>query len=441
VPEVDPAWLAELFEYLRIPSVSADAARAADVRRAGEWVRDFVRRAGGACELVETEAFPLAIGEVPASSGAADAPTVLLYGHFDVQPPAPLDAWESPPFEPEIRDGWIYARGAADDKGNSFLLLKATELLAREGRLPVNVRIAFDGEEETGGQSIVDYIAADEREADACIIFDMEMPKAGTPAFCLATRGLVYFHVTLRTGARDLHSGLYGGAALNAIHALMRTLEAVVAVPDVLRAGAAPPAAEEVAAWRELAPGASVMAAQGARPLDPSAAEEFYLRTYARAAVDVNGIHGGSPELQKTVLPVEAHANVSIRLAPGQDADEIAAAFEGILREAAPEGAELAVERWAANSPGLVSPDARAVKLAQDAFERALGPRPLLIRSGGTLPVVPALAARGIPTIISGFDLPEGNVHSPNERFLVRHLALGVAAARETLVAFGALRG
>ena len=437
----DPVWLAELFEYLRIPSVSADAAHAADVRRAGEWVRDFVRRAGGACELVETETFPLAVGEIPASAGAAGAPTVLLYGHFDVQPPAPLDAWESPPFEPEIRDGWIYARGAADDKGNSYLLLKAAELLAREGRLPVNVRVAFDGEEETGGHQIVDFLRADERGADACIIFDGPMAKVDVPAFMLATRGLVYFHVTVRTGVRDLHSGLYGGAALNAVHALMRMLDAVTALPPELEAGTARPLPEELDAWRELDPGAAVLAEQGARPADAAAAEEFYLRTFVRAAVDVNGIHGGEPDLQKTVLPVEARANVSIRLAPGQDVGEIAAAFERLLRAAAPAGADVSVERWSASPAGLVPPDAPAVRLAQDAFERALGRRPLLIRSGGTLPIVPALAERGIPTIVSGFDVPEGNIHSPNERFLVRYLPLGVAAARETLVALAALRG
>ena len=437
----DPVWLAELFEYLRIPSVSADAAHAADVRRAGEWVRDFVRRAGGACELVETETFPLAVGEIPASAGAAGAPTVLLYGHFDVQPPAPLDAWESPPFEPEIRDGWIYARGAADDKGNSYLLLKAAELLAREGRLPVNVRVAFDGEEETGGHQIVDFLRADERGADACIIFDGPMAKVDVPAFMLATRGLVYFHVTVRTGVRDLHSGLYGGAALNAVHALMRMLDAVTALPPELEAGTAPPLPEELDAWRELDPGAAVLAEQGARPADAAAAEEFYLRTFVRAAVDVNGIHGGEPDLQKTVLPVEARANVSIRLAPGQDVGEIAAAFERLLRAAAPADADVSVERWSASPAGLVPPDAPAVRLAQDAFERALGRRPLLIRSGGTLPIVPALAEKGIPAIVSGFDVPEGNIHSPNERFLVRYLPLGVAAARETLVALAALRG
>jgi acetylornithine deacetylase/succinyl-diaminopimelate desuccinylase-like protein len=432
------AWLDELFDFLRIPSVSADPAHGADVRQAAEWVCDFVRRAGGECELVAADPQPLAVGELRAS-GKGDAPTVLLYGHFDVQPPDPLDSWESPPFEPEVRDGWIYARGAADDKGNLFLLLKAAELLAAEGRLPVNVRVACDGEEETGGHSIVDFLAADERGADACVIFDGPMPKVDVPAFEVGTRGLVYFHVRARTGARDLHSGLYGGAALNAVHVLMRAFEAVAAVPDELRTGTASPTSDELAAWRELEPGADVLADQGARPKDERAAEEFYLRTFASPAVDVNGIVGGEPELQKTVLPVEAHGNVSIRLAPGQDVDEIAEAFERLLRDAVPAAAELDVERWSSSPAGLVQPDAPAVELALDAFERALGRRPLLVRSGGTLPIVPALVDKGIPTILSGFDVPEGNIHSPNERLLLRYVPLGVAAAQETLVAFAGL--
>jgi acetylornithine deacetylase/succinyl-diaminopimelate desuccinylase-like protein len=432
----DPAWLEELFEFLRIPSVSADPAHAADVRRAGEWVCDFVRKAGGQAELHPMAAHPLALGEIAASARNGDAPTVLLYGHFDVQPPAPLDLWQSPPFEPEIRDGWIYGRGAVDDKGNAYLLLKAAALLAQAGELPVNVRVAFDGEEEVGGHSIVDFLAADERGADACLIFDSGMPREDVPAFDLGTRGLIYYHLRLRSGDHDLHSGMFGGAALNAVHALVRTLEAVVDTPAELRAGAVSPTEEEVASWHELAPGGDVLAAEGARPVDGSAAEEFYRRTFAAPAVDVNGVRGGEAALQKTVLPVSAEANVSIRLAPGQDVEEIAAAFEGLLRAAAPVGAEVEVERWSSSPAGLIPPGAPAVRLAQDAFERVLGRRPLLLRTGGTLPIVPALADRGIPTILTGFALPGANVHSPNERLLARYVPAGVAAARETLVAF-----
>ena len=435
----DPAWLEELYEWLRIPSVSADPAHAEDVRRAGQWVCDFVRRAGGAADLVGTETFPLAVGEVRASAGAADAPTALLYGHFDVQPPAPLELWESDPFEPEIRDGYLYARGAIDDKGNAFLLLKAAQLLGEAGALPVNVRIAFDGEEETGGHGIVDFLVADERGADVCLIFDSGMPREDVPAFDLGTRGLVYYHVRLRTGERDLHSGVFGGAALNATHALMKALEAVVSLPDDLRAGVVAPTDEERRSWEELDPGAAVLAEGGARPLDDRAAEDFYLRTLAGPAVDVHGVSVGEAALQKTVLPVAAEANVSIRLAPGQDVDEIDEAFQRLLREAAPAGADLEIERWSAAPAGLIPPDSPAVRLAQDAFERVVGRRPLLLRSGGTLPIVPALADKGIPTILSGFALPGANMHSPNERLLARYIPLGVAAARETLVALAEL--
>jgi acetylornithine deacetylase/succinyl-diaminopimelate desuccinylase-like protein len=436
----DPAWLDELFEWLRIPSVSADPAHADDVRRAGEWVCEFVRAAGGEAELVLTEATrPLAVGDLPASRDGDGAPTVLLYGHFDVQPPAPLDLWESAPFEPEIRDGYLYARGSVDDKGNAYLLLKAASELAREGILPVNIRVVFDGEEEVGGHSIVDFIAADDRGAEACLIFDSGMPREDTPAFDLGTRGLVYFHVRARSGERDLHSGMFGGAATNAVHALMQALGAVVVLPDELRVGVVPPAEEEIASWAELDPGAAVLAAAGATPMDGEAEKEFYARTFAAPAVDVNGIQGGEPVLQKTVLPVFAEANVSIRLAPGQDVEAVSESFEKLLRGAAPEGVELEVERWSSAPAGLIPPDSPAVRLAQDAFERVLDRRPLLLRSGGTLPVVPALADKGIPTILSGFALPGANVHSPNERLLARYIPLGVAAARETLLAFAEL--
>jgi acetylornithine deacetylase/succinyl-diaminopimelate desuccinylase-like protein len=441
---MDAAWLDELSEFLRIPSVSADPAHFADVVAAGEWVCAFVRGAGGECRLLDWHGQPLAVGELEASENAESAPTVLCYGHFDVQPPAPLEEWQSAPFEPTVRDGWLYARGVADDKGQLWMLLKAAAGLAAEGRLPVNVRFACDGEEETGGHSIVEFLEADERGADTCVIFDSSMLARGVPCFNLSARGMAYFHLRLRTGARDLHSGMFGGAALNALHALIQTLQAVLPGPDgllpePLRAGIAPPTEDELAAWRTLQPGAEVLADQGARPADPAAAEEFYLRTWAGSAVDVHGIQGGSPVMQKTVLPVLAEANLSIRLAPGQSVEEIAPAVEELLRGAVPAGAELELERWASSPPGLVRPDEAAIRLGLDAFERALGVRPLLVRSGGSLPIVPALADKGIPTVITGFDLPEGNIHSPNERLWVEYFPLGVAAARELFLGYAAL--
>lgn len=442
--ELPQTWLEELSELLRIPSISADPERAGDVGRAAEWVADAVRRMGGEAGLVQTETFPLAVGEVRASGGGDGAPTVLCYGHFDVQPPGPDDAWETRPFEPEIRDGWLYGRGTADDKGQLWALLKATEELAEADELPVNVRFVCDGEEETGGHQVVDFIGADERGADAAIIFDSAMLRPGAPVFHVATRGLVYMHVRLRTGERDLHSGVFGGAALSATDALMQTLRGVLPgddglLPEPLRAGLVPPSEEEADGWKELDPGAQVLEEGGARPADAAAAEQFYVRTWGEPAVTVNGFVGGESQLQKTVLPVFAEANVSIRLAPGQDPDEIAPAVDRLLRDAAPAGADLEVERWSSAPAGLIPPDADAIRLGQDAFEKVIGARPLLIRVGGTLPIVPALADKGIPTVITGFDLPEGNIHSPNERLRVEHIPLAVEAAKELLRAYAAL--
>jgi len=428
----DP-WFDELSELLAIPSVSADPERKDDVTRAAEWLAGFIRDAGGSAEVVPTDTQPLILGDLGASNGLA--PTVLVYGHVDVQPPDPLELWESDPFTLEQRGEWLYGRGVVDDKGQLYMLAKAAAELSAAGELPVNVWFACDSEEETGGHQIVDFLAGDGRGADAALIFDSGMTTRGVPEFAVATRGLVYFHLTVKTGERDLHSGLFGGAALNATHALMQTLDGVRAkdgrMPEPLRAGLAPPTDEERAAWAELVPGEQMLAEAAASPTDAQAAEEFYLRTTAEPALDVNGIAGGSPILQKTVLPVSAEANLSIRLAPGQDVEEIAAAVERLLREAAPNGAEVELERLSSAAPGLVPPDAPAVQLAQDAFEQTMGRRPLLVRSGGTLPIVPALVDKGIPTIVTGFATPESSIHSPNERLLAEYMPLGIETAKE----------
>ncbi|HEV8459111.1 MAG TPA: M20/M25/M40 family metallo-hydrolase [Gaiellaceae bacterium] len=436
-------WFEELAEFLRIPSISADTAHADDVVRAAQWVVAFVRAAGGEAEVVDWKGQPLAVGEIRASANADSAPTVIAYGHFDVQPPDPLELWESDPFEPEIRGDYLYGRGVVDDKGQLYMLLAAARELARAGELPVNVRFCCDGEEETGGHSIVEFLEADERGADAAIIFDSGMIRRDVPAFNVAMRGIMYFHVTLRTGERDLHSGMYGGAALNAAHAMMATLDALVAkdgtLVEELRAGRAEPTAEELAGWEQLPAGESELSENGARPKDPNAARDFYLRTFAEPAVDVNGIATGSPVLQKTVLPVEAVANVSMRLAPGQKVEELAPVVERLLREAAPECADLDVELWSSAPPGLVPPDAKAVQLGLDAFERVLGRRPALIRSGGSIPLVAALSDKSIPTVITGFGLPDSQVHSPNERLVAEYVPAGIRAARELYLAFADL--
>jgi len=435
--------VAELAELIAIPSVSADPAHAPDVRRASDWVAARIRAAGGSVEVRESGGGPLVIGEVAAATGPG-APTVLVYAHLDVQPPDPLELWESDPWTLVERDGSLVARGVADDKAHLFMLLEATRLLAAAGELPVNVRFAIDAEEEVGGRSVLDWVEQDDRLADAAIVLDGGYATETLPSFCTALRGMCYFHVTVRTGERDLHSGLYGGAALTATHALPQALAAVLPGPDgllptELRAGIMPPTEQELADWAALPDGAEALAADGARPADLRAAAEFWVRTTAEPSVTVNGIEGGSPQLQKTVLPAEAHANVSLRLAPGQTTAAMAPVFERLLREAAPEGATVAVELWATGEPGYVDPAAPALRLAQDAFEHVLGVRPVLVRSGGSIPVVASLVARDVPAIVTGFTRPTAQMHSPNERIPVTALRDGVETIVEVLRRLGEL--
>jgi acetylornithine deacetylase/succinyl-diaminopimelate desuccinylase-like protein len=430
---MDETWRSELSEFLAIPSVSADPAHREDVKRAGEWVCDFIRRIGGTADLTPFGEKELALGDIPASADPENAPTVLVYGHFDVQPPAPLDLWESEPFELTIKDEWAYARGIADDKGQLFILLKAAQKLVDANALPVNLRFACDGEEEIGGHTIVDYLKIDEQGANAGIIFDGGMVRMDVPAFSLATRGLIAFDVKVTTGERDLHSGMYGGAALNAIHVLMQIFEAVTAgpnglLPEPLRVGITAPTPEELESWEALPSGEDELSSQGARPLDPNAAEQFNIRTLAEPSADVNGIIGGKPGLRNTTLSVHASGEITVRLAPGQDVQTIGKAVEKLMRDAAPPGADVDI-KWAGAPPGLMHPDSPAIQLGLKAFERVLGVKPLLVRSGGTLPIVPALADRGIATVLTGFALPESNVHSPNEKFLVRYFEQGVDTA------------
>jgi acetylornithine deacetylase/succinyl-diaminopimelate desuccinylase-like protein len=434
-----------LAELIAIPSVSADSAHTADIVAAAEWVAARIRDGGGSAELVPWGTRPLVIGEFAASERPESAPTVLCYAHFDVQPPDPLELWESSPFELTQRDGRLYARGVADDKGNLFALVEAVRQLAATGELPVNLRFAFDGEEEVGGDSIVEWVAADTGRADAALILDGGMIRRGQPAFAVAVRGMLYFHVRVRTGTTDMHSGMFGAAALNATHALIGALSGVLPgsdgrLPDELRVGVTPPSDDELAAWAQLPSGDDQLSHYGAVPIGPGAAEEFYLRTYADTALDVNGIAGGSPDLVKTVLPVSARANVSIRLAPGQDPETIRASFERLLRQGLPAGAELEIEVRNSARPALTPTDAPAIRLAASAFEKVVGAPPLLVRSGGTLPIYAGLVDRGLPTLATGFGIEsECNVHAPNENVPEDFIELGVATMREVFVRLGEL--
>jgi acetylornithine deacetylase/succinyl-diaminopimelate desuccinylase-like protein len=381
-------------------------------------------------------------GEIPSSAGR-DAPTVLAYGHYDVQPPDPLELWETDPFEPEVRDEWLYGRGVADDKGQLWMQLKAAEELVREGRLPVQLRFVCDGEEESAGDEVARFLEYDQRGADAAVVFDGWMKRWGRPEIVTATRGIVSAEVELRTGDRDLHSGHYGGTALNAIHALAHALGAVFPrdgrLPEPLRKGVVPPSADELESWRGMPAGEEELARVGAKPLDARAADEFYVRAWAEPSVDVTAILGGKPGLRNTTLVSRASAQVTVRLVPDQEPERIGAALERLLREGAPEGSELDVT-LAGGPPGVLAREGPVLQAGLDVLERAFGRRPLVVRTGGSLPIVPALAAAGIPTILAGMATPDSNTHSPNERLLVEAFPTGVRAARELYFALAALR-
>jgi acetylornithine deacetylase/succinyl-diaminopimelate desuccinylase-like protein len=433
-------WLSELSEIVRIPSVSADSAHADDVRRAAEWVAEYVLRLGGSAEVLEDGR--LVAGEIPASTGEG-APTVLAYGHYDVQPPDPLELWESDPFEPVVRGEWLYARGVADDKGQLWMQLKAAEELVRDGDLPVNLRVVCDGEEESAGDAIVRFLERDERGADAAVVLDGWMKRWGHPEICTTTRGIVSADLELRTGERDLHSGHYGGTALNAIHALAQALTAVLPrdgrLPEPLRAGVVPPTADELESWTAMPPGEEELRRVGAKPLDARAAEEFYVRAWAEPSLDVTAILGGKPGLRNTTLVSRASAQVTVRLVPDQDPGEIGAALERMLREAAPEGSELELA-FSGGPPGVLAREGPVLQAGLAALERAFGRRPLVVRAGGSLPIVPGLAAAGIPAILAGMATPDCNTHSPNERMLLEAFPTGVTAARELYRELGRLR-
>jgi acetylornithine deacetylase/succinyl-diaminopimelate desuccinylase-like protein len=417
--------LDELVEWLKIPSVSAGARDDAALTQAAEWAAEKIRRAGGTAVLEPTKGgAPHVVGEL--RSARKDAPTVLIYGHYDVQDPGELSEWTTPPFEPTIRDGRLYARGASDDKGNFFPTLYAACELAEAGELPVHIRVLIEGAEETGSDDVYQWVLADERGADAAIVFDSGMVDADTPALTLATRGMVFAHLEVRTGARPVHSGMYGGAALNAFHALHAALGAVLPGPDgrlpePLRAGLLAPAPEEVEGWKELPDGASSLAEVGARPSDSAAEAEFWTRTGAEPSLDVNMVAGGEV---RTIVPEVARAAVSVRLAAGQSSAEIAPALERLLRDALPAGAELTFTYDGAE-PSRFDPALPALQAAR----RALGD-PALVRSGGTLPILAAFSQRSIPAIVGGFALPEDRIHSPDESYRLASLEQGAEAAR-----------
>ena len=432
------ALLDELLDWLRIPSISTGGGDPRELERAAAWVVERVVAAGGEARLERVgDGHPLALGELRAARPGA--PTVLLYGHYDVQSPGPSEAWRTPPFDPVVEDGRVRARGASDDKGNVLPLLHAACALASAGELPVHVRVLVEGEEEIGSPSVTRWVAQDERGADAAIVFDAAMVDADMPAITIGLRGLVQATLRVRTADRDLHSGLYGGSVLNALHVLMGLLTPLLPGPDgalrdELRAGVEPPTDAERASWDRLPPGDVVLAEAGGRPLEGAGAA-YYARNGADASLDINALHGGEP---RTIVPAQASATVTLRLAPRQRATEIRATLERLLRERLPAGAELDID-WQLGDPALFDPSLPAIRLAAEAIERATGTAPALVRSGGSIPIVAALADRDIPTITTGFALADDEIHAPNESYRLRSLELGEAAARELLHALAAL--
>ncbi len=432
-----------LLALLRVPSISADPAHADDMQAAAQMVADEVRKAGGTAEVVVTSGHPLVVGEVPPSDGRPDAPVVTIYGHYDVQPPGDLALWTSPPFEPRVRDGNLYARGASDDKGNMFMLLVALQRLRAEGELAVRARVLIDGEEESGGHSAVDWVAAEADPPRAAIIFDSPMIGPGRPAVCTGLRGLAYFRVRLRGAEADLHSGMHGGAALNSVHALVQVLSAVIPragrVPTGLMEGAAAPSTDEIDAWSTLPPGADVLAEAGARPADAAAADEYHLRTTMLPSLDVHGLRAGDPALVATVIPAVAEATLSCRVPPGADAERLAAVLRGMLEDACPPGADIEVEGLGVAGASRIDPDDPVVRAAMRGMEEATGLAVTPVGIGGSIPVVAAMAARGTSVILSGFALPDDGYHSPDEHLRVENLELGVRAAQGMLRALGSM--
>lgn len=428
-----PALHAELFELLRMPSISTDPAHAADVRATAEWLAERAARAGFAASVEETTGHPVVLARHEA---AAHAPTLLVYGHYDVQPPDPLDAWDSPPFEPTLRDGILYGRGAADDKAQVFLQLAAATIARAQGALPVNLILLFEGEEEIGSPGLSAFVRerAHDLHADHILIADSMMYAAGQPSLILGMRGMAYFEIEARAGAHDLHSGQYGGAVPNPAHVLAGILASLHdAERRVTLQGfyddVQPPPRELEAAWRMLPfdEAAFRRGAGGAR-LSGERGYTTLERLWVRPTLDVNGLLSGyTGPGKKTVLPAAALAKLSCRLVPDQDPARVEAALRAHVARVAPGDVTVTVRLLQANAPWREDPDAPLFRAAASALEDVFGTPPVLVAHGGSLPIVPDLrAALGAPVAVMGFALPGANMHAPNEWFPLDHVATGM---------------
>lgn len=441
-------FLEELKDFLRIPSISTDPERAGDVARAAQWVADKLRAAGlENIEIIPTSRHPLVYADWLHAPGK---PTVLCYGHYDVQPPDPLEEWVSPPFEPAIRGGNLYARGAADDKGQMYMHVKAIEtLFALHGGLPVNVKFLIEGEEEVGGANVAKYVAENQEKlkADAALVSDTALYAEDMPTLCTGLRGLVYMEVEARGPARDLHSGLYGGAAPNAVYGLIELLgkakdsEGRVIIPGFYD-DVAEPAPAEIESWKSLPFSEKEFLEKevGSACLVGEPDRTVLERVWSRPTLEVHGIGGGFTGAgAKTVIPAAAVAKVSMRMVPNQDPEKMFRLFADWAQANAPKGVRISVRKLSASPAVVVNPDHPAIHTAAEAFHEILGKPTVFIRSGGSVPIVGDFARHlGIPTVMMGFGLPDDGLHSPNEKFRLENFYQGTMTVAAFLERYGA---
>ncbi len=426
----------ELFELLRIPSVSARSEHAGDVRRTAEWMRDSLARIGFDASINETPGHPIVLGEWRKAPGA---PTVLVYGHYDVQPAEPLELWESPPFEPTIRDGRIYARGSVDDKGQLFLHVKALEAhLAVRGKLPVNVIVLAEGEEEVGSENLERFIAANANRlaADAVVISDSSMFAPGQPSILSSLRGLAYFEINVVGPTVDLPSGSYAGPVVNPATALARIISTF---HDANGQVAIPGFYDAVRDWGDDARAAicqlpfdeqGFQHETGAPALGGEAGFSTLERIWTRPTCEINGLLSGyTGEGAKTVLPSKAMAKVSCRLVPDQSPEEIGKLMEAHIRRVAPKGVTVSIAHLHGGRPWRAELTGAVFDAARRALAGAFGKEPVIVGEGGSIPVVGDFQRiLGTPVLLMGFGLPGENAHAPNEWMSDENFVVGTRA-------------
>ena len=448
--ENQAAFLDGLKTFLRIPSISTLSEHKPDIRRAAGFVLGELRAAGLAGELIEGDGNPLVYAEW---TGAPGKPTLLMYGHYDVQPPDPLDEWKSPPFEPEVRGNDIFARGSSDDKGQTYILMKAVEgLLKTRGKLPVNVKFLVEGEEETGGEHIESYVGGKPArlKADAAVICDTEMFAPELPTLCVGLRGIVYAELVVEGANHDLHSGVYGGAAPNPMQAVAEIISALKDSDGHIRIPGfydrvVPPSDKERAAWALLPFNEQeyVEKEMGARELVGEPEIPLFERLWARPTFEVHGIRGGfTGEGAKTVIPARAVAKISTRLVADQDPKEAVEQLKQAVRKACPRGVTAEVKIIHSAPPSLVNPDNRFIRAAAAAMSGVFGKPTVYIRSGGSIPIVAAFdQSLGIPSVMMGFGLPDDNLHAPNEKMHLPNFYRGIEAVARYLDLLGGADG